>query len=99
MVVPTGSDDTRRLPLPLAQLCRCTRNAKTALEQHLTAVHLWEAAFKLLASAAVVRYLCLSPSEPAVTDQLKGLARASLGTWWRFSQLLLPRLEPVIDLS
>ena len=38
----------QRLPLPLAQLCRRSQNAKTPLEQHLAAYYLWEASLKLL---------------------------------------------------
>jgi hypothetical protein len=39
----------QRLPLPLAQLGRRAHNTKTALERHLTAFSLWEAALELLA--------------------------------------------------
>jgi serine/threonine protein kinase len=58
---PTSDDDlVRRLPLPLAQLYRRARNAKTAREQHLAAFYLWEAAVKLLGCAAF--------AEPAERD-------------------------------
>ena len=52
--VPFNEPLARRLPLPLAQLYRRAHNAKTPLDRHLTAYYLWEAALKLLASAAVV---------------------------------------------
>jgi hypothetical protein len=41
-----------RLPLPLAQLYRRAHNAKTAIERHLTAFHLWEAPSNSLARQA-----------------------------------------------
>ena len=53
----TFDDDlVRRLPLPLAQLYRRAHNAKTPLDRHNAAYCLWEAALKLLGSAAIVAY-------------------------------------------
>jgi serine/threonine protein kinase/tetratricopeptide (TPR) repeat protein len=85
-------DLVRRLPLPLAQLCRRAHNAKAALERHLTAYYLWEASLKLLASSAVVAYTDLGRPEPQIAERLKSLARPSLGHWWEFVRLLLPVL-------
>src|SRR6516162_7739462 len=60
-----ASDDATlsRLPLPLAQLLRRAHNAKSALERHLTAFYLWEAALKLLGSTCVVEYARLDRRE------------------------------------
>jgi WD40 repeat protein/serine/threonine protein kinase/tetratricopeptide (TPR) repeat protein len=81
-----------RLPLPLAQLYRRAHNAKTALERHLTAFYLWEAALKLLAAAAVVAYAEGGPADPAVAAKVRNLARPALGHWWELARLLVPAL-------
>ena len=89
-------DLLRRLPLPLAQLYRRAHNAKSALESHLAAFYLWEAGLKLLAAAALVEHSLAAPSAAPLTDEqrrdLQNLARPSLGHWWRFVKILLPRL-------
>src|SRR5262249_7674718 len=82
----------QRLPLPLAQLCRRAHNAKTPLERHQAAYYLWEAALKLLASAAVVEYAGLGDHDPELEERLKNLARPSLGHWWEFVRRLVPVL-------
>src|SRR3954467_13551228 len=82
----------QRLPLPLAQLYRRAHNAKTALERHLTAFYLWEAALKLLASVATVEYAELEFPDPVLTERLARLARPSLGHWWEFARRPLPVL-------
>src|SRR5690349_17177500 len=82
----------QRLPLPLAQLYRRAHNAKTALERHLTAFYLWEAALKLLASAAVVEYAEAGPGDPSIAEKMQNLARPALGHWWEFARLLVPAL-------
>ncbi len=87
----------RRLPLPLAQLHRRARNSKTALERHLAAHYLWEAALKLLASVAVVEYARRGPAAPDVAEPLKALARPSLGHWWKIVRLLVPALADAGD--
>ncbi len=87
----------RRLPVPLAQLHRRARNAKTALERHLAAHYLWEAALKLLASVAVIEYARRGPAAPDVAEPLKSLARPSLGHWWKFVRLLVPALADAGD--
>ena len=48
-----------RLPLPLNQIFRRALNAKSPLEQHLSALYLFEVGLKLLASTAVVEYAAL----------------------------------------
>jgi WD40 repeat protein/serine/threonine protein kinase len=88
----SDEDLVRRLPLPLAQLYRRAHNAKTPLEQHLTAFYLWEAALKLLASVAVVEYAERPEHDPKLADKLQNLARPSLGHWWEFVRLLVPAL-------
>src|SRR5947209_8214881 len=87
-------DDTlvQRLPLPLAQLYRRAHNAKTAVERHLNAFALWEAALKLLSAAAVVEYATRPDPEPHLAERLQALARPSLGHWWEFVRLLVPAL-------
>ena len=85
-------DLLRRLPLPLAHLYRRACNAKSVLERHLTAFYLWEAALKLLASAAVVEYAECGRHDPALTERLHNLARPALGHWWEFVRLVVPAL-------
>src|SRR5262252_2431615 len=85
-------DLIRRLPLPLAQLYRRAHNAKTALERHLAAFYLWEAALKLLASVAVVAYADRPEHDPALAERLENLSRPAVGHWWEFVRLLVPVL-------
>src|SRR5881392_2340808 len=93
MYASTCNEDLiRRLPLPLAQLYRRARNAKTPLERHLTAFYLWEAALKLLSASAVVGYARAGAPDPTLNDRLKNLARPALGHWWEFVRLLAPWL-------
>ncbi|HEV3257978.1 MAG TPA: serine/threonine-protein kinase [Gemmataceae bacterium] len=80
------------LPLPLAQLCRRSQNAKTPLERHLTAYYLWESALKLLGATAVVEYAELKDHDPELTEKLKNLARPSVGHWWELVRRLVPVL-------
>src|SRR3954454_11378927 len=82
----------QRLPLPLAQLYRRARNAKTPLEQHLTAYYLWEAALKLLGSVAIVTYAEHPHPNAELTERLTKLARPSIGDWWDFVRRLVPVL-------
>src|SRR5262245_48053804 len=90
--VRCDEDLIRVLPLPLAQLYRRASNAKTALECHLAAFYLWEAAIKLMASAAVVEYVESGTPHPELSDSLSNLVRPSLGHWWE----ILRRLTPVL---
>jgi WD40 repeat protein/serine/threonine protein kinase len=85
-------DLVRRLPLPLAQLYRRAHNAKTALERHHAAYYLWEAALKLLASAAVVEYAERAEHDPQLAERLENLSRPAVGHWWEFVRLLVPVL-------
>jgi WD40 repeat protein/tetratricopeptide (TPR) repeat protein/serine/threonine protein kinase len=95
---PTCDEELlRRLPLPLAQLYRRAHNAKAALEQHLTALYLSEAALKLLASVAVAEYAGRGGNDPAVAERLTSLARPSLGHWWEYVRLLVPALADAGD--
>ena len=94
---PPTDDAPQRLPLPLAQLHRRARNAKTALERHLAAYYLWEAGLKLLASVAVVEYAERGPADPAIAAKLRNLARPALGHWWEFVRLLVPVLADAGD--
>src|SRR5690242_11851262 len=82
----------RRWPLPLAQLHRRAQNGKTALQRHLTAFSLWEAALKLLGAVAVVEYAQHPDPDPKLAQRLQHLARPSLGHWWEFIRLLVPVL-------
>ena len=77
-----------RLPLPLAQVFRRALNAKTPLEQHLSALYLAEVGLKLLASAAVVEYAALGRSDPELEECLKNLIRPSLGHWLEIGRRL-----------
>jgi hypothetical protein len=88
----SDEDLVRRLPLPLAQLYRRAHNAKTPLERHLTAFYLWEAALKLLASAAIVDYAERGSHDPQLDERLTNLPRPSLGHWWEFVRRLVPVL-------
>src|SRR6516225_1685472 len=95
--LPTFDDLVRRLPLPLAQLYRRAHNAKAALERHLTALYLWEASLKLLASIAVVSYADRPEHDPQLAERLQALARPSVGHWWEFVRLLVPALADAGD--
>src|SRR5437016_4625794 len=92
MFIPFDEGLARRLPLPLAQLYSRAHNAKAALERHLAAYYLWEAALKLLGSVAVAEYARLGSPDPQVAQCLQNLARPSLGHWWDFVRRLLPVL-------
>ncbi len=80
------------LLLPLAQLHRRARNAKSSLERHLAAFYLWEAALKLLGSVAVVEYARLDRRDEELHACLQNLARPALGHWWELVRRLLPVL-------
>ena len=94
MVSQFSADESawRDLPLPLAQLCRRSANAKTAIDGHLTAFSLAEAGLKLLSMTAVVHYAELPEHDPALIECLRKLARPSLGHWWEFARRLTPVL-------
>ncbi len=96
-VLLCDEDLLRRLPLPLAQLCRRAHNAKTPLERHQAAYYLWEASLKLLSSVAVVEYAELSDHDPQLEERLQNLARPSLGHWWEFLRRLAPILSAAGD--
>jgi serine/threonine protein kinase len=81
-----------RLPLPLAQLLRRARNAKTPLDRHQSAYFLWEASLKLLGAVAVAAYAERPGPDPKLTGLLENLARPSLGHWWEIVRGLLPVL-------
>jgi serine/threonine protein kinase len=85
-------DLVRKLPLPLAQLLRRACNAKSALERHVTAYYLWEAALKLLGSVAVVEYAEHRRPNHALDERLTGLARPTVRRWWEMVQSLVPVL-------
>jgi serine/threonine protein kinase len=78
-----------RLPLPLAQLYRRAHNAKSAQERHHAAYYLWEAALKLLGSAAVVSFLRTGRTpDTHLAELLQNLARPSVGHWWAIVRAL-----------
>lgn len=87
-------DDTaaRRLPLPLAQLCRRAANCKTVIDAHLTAYSLAEATIKLLSASAIVHYAEQPTHDPELVACLRKLARPALGQWWEFARRLIPVL-------
>src|SRR3954452_8293853 len=90
---PSCDEDlVRRLPLPLARLYRRAHNAKGPFDRHQAAYFLWEAALRLLASAAVVAYADHPEPEPDLVEALRKLARPALGDWWAFVRRLLPVL-------
>jgi WD40 repeat protein/serine/threonine protein kinase len=80
-----------RLPLPLAQLYRRAHNAKTARDRRDFAYYQWEAALKLLASAALAAY-AEDPCDGDVNRRLPDLAAPSLGQWCDLVVLLPPVL-------
>ncbi len=88
----TFDDDLARLPLPLAQLYRRAHNARNDLDRHNAAYCLWEAAPKLLGSAAIVAYAERGEPSPELRERLQNLARPALGHWWEFVRLLVPSL-------
>jgi hypothetical protein len=91
--MPTGDEVLiRQLPLPLAQVYRRAKNARTALERHQAAYYCWEAAVKLLGACAVLEYAQRGARDPRLTERLQSLARPSLGHWWEFCRELLPLL-------
>ncbi len=94
MSVDSGLNEEliRRLPLPLAKLYRHAANAKSALDRHQAAFFLWEAALKLLAVTEIVIYADRAEHSPKIAEQLKSLARPSLGEWRKYVRLLLPAL-------
>lgn len=85
-------DLIRRLPLPLAQLYRRANNAKTAIEQHLTAFYLWEVSIKLLAATAVAEYVARGERDPTLDEGIRNLANPGLGQWWECIRILVPKL-------
>src|SRR5262249_33528861 len=85
-------DLIKRLPLPLAQICRRALNAKSGLGRHQAAFYCWEIALKLLASAAIVEYAELKDDDPQLADGLAKLAGPALGHWWEFVRRLVPIL-------
>jgi YD repeat-containing protein len=87
----------RRLPLPLAQLCRRAHNANGAHNRHQAAYFLWEAGLKLLASVAVAEYAVRGQPDPALTERLTNLARPLISHWWEFIRLLVPTLADAGD--
>src|SRR5262245_8349927 len=91
-VVLVDEDLIKRLPLPLAQICRRAQNAKSALEQHQAAYYFWEVSLKLLASTAVVEYAELKDDDPQLAERLQNLARPAIGHWWEFARRLVPIL-------
>jgi serine/threonine protein kinase/Tfp pilus assembly protein PilF len=93
------SDDdlVRRLPLPLAHLYRRACNAKSPFDRHQAAYFLWEAALRLLASTAVVSFAENPQPHPDLLDELKKLARPSLGDWWAFVRRFVPILADAGD--
>jgi serine/threonine-protein kinase len=92
---PPGLDEdlVQRLPLPLAQLYRRAHNAKSAQERHHAAYYLWEAALKLLGSAAVAGFLETGRTpEARLAAALENLARPAVGHWWEIVRLLTVEL-------
>jgi hypothetical protein len=91
--LPCDETLARRLPLPLAQLYRRAHNAKNARDRHDAAYYLWEAALKLLGSAAVVSFL-QARRAPAdrLAEALQNLARPAVGHWWEIVRLLTVEL-------
>src|SRR5262249_4505061 len=81
-----------KLPLPLAQLYRHAHNARTALQVYLASFYLWEAALKLLGCCAVVEYAHLGSPDADLAEQLRSLARPSLGQWCGLARSLPPAL-------
>src|SRR4051812_2882606 len=75
----------RRLPLPLAQLYSRAHNAKSPFDRHQAAYFLWEAALRLLASAAVITYAEHPTPDPDLDEALKKLARPAWATGGRCS--------------
>src|SRR6516162_1940005 len=82
----------QQLPLPLAQLYRRSQNALNPIERFHAAYYVWEAALKLLASAAIVEYASLASADPEINAALQALARPAIGHWWGFVKKTLPFL-------
>ncbi|MFM9960603.1 MAG: protein kinase domain-containing protein [Planctomycetaceae bacterium] len=81
-----GSDDLiPRLPLPLAQLYRRARNAKTPQDRHHHAFYLAEATLKLAACLRIGAVLSqgLDPHDP-LARALEQLCLPSIGQWVGF---------------
>jgi hypothetical protein len=87
----------RRLPLPLAKLYRRAHNARDPFDRHQAAYFLWEAALKLLGSAAIVAYAEHRSPDPKLAERLTNLARPALGHWWEFVRELVPVLAAAGD--
>jgi hypothetical protein len=89
---PTCDDAlARRLPLPLAQLYRRAWNERNPRDRNEAAYYLWEAALKLLASAAIVEYAERpGPDTAAAALLLQDLPRPATGHWVAFARKLLP---------
>jgi len=77
--LPCDEELMRRLPLPLARLYRRAHNAKSPFDRHQAAYFLWEAALRLLASAAVITFAEHPEHDPDLVEALRKLARPSLG--------------------
>lgn len=80
------------LPVPLAQLQQRAWNAKTPLERHQAAYHLWEASLRLLGSVAVARYAELKKRRRDLTDLLTRLACPTLEHWCKLIGETVPEL-------
>jgi hypothetical protein len=85
------------LPVPLAQLQQRAWNAKTPLERHQAAYHLWEASLRLLGSVAVARYAELKKRRRDLTDLLTRLACPTLEHWCKLIGETVPELAEAGD--
>jgi hypothetical protein len=79
-----------RLPLPLAQLLQRACYAKTPLDRHLAAFHLWEAFLKLIGATAIAQYADRERDDPQASELLKSLACPTASHWWEIVRKLLP---------
>jgi WD40 repeat protein/serine/threonine protein kinase len=86
-----------RLPLPLAQIYRRAHNAWDVRLRHDNACYLWEAALKLLGSAAIAAYAEQGGHDPQLEQGLQNLARPALGHWRGFVRELVPALARAGD--
>lgn len=84
----------RRLPLPVAQLCRAADNAKNVLDRHCGAFYVWEASLKLLGSVAIVELAGRGTPAGELQELLQSLSRPSLGHWWGYVRTLTKVLAP-----
>lgn len=88
----SNADLVQHLPLPIAQLYRRARNAKSATEKHQAAYFLWEASIKLLTTSVVLEFGHSRTANEEQSNLLHRLACPKLADWIDILNSLLPEI-------